>query len=109
VFKNILWILWCSRSYQLINRIVALFDLTIFNSAESIISDRMTTNLKGGVEHQFSVFGGISILVIKAKLVLATAEERLDAIAHVIAECDAMGYAHIKFLPNTHVSQPATT
>jgi hypothetical protein len=64
--------------------------LTIFNSAESIISDRMT---EGGVQHQFFVFGSISVVIIETKIALQTADERLDAVAHVIGECDGMRYA----------------
>ena len=48
----------------------------------------MTT--KGRIEYQFLVFGGLSILVTEVKFVLGTAEERLNAIAQVIAECDGI-------------------
>jgi len=48
----------------------------------------MTT--KGRVEYHFSVFGGLSIVVIEFKPVFGTSSERLNAIAQVIAECDGM-------------------
>ena len=48
----------------------------------------MTT--RGRIEYHFLVFGGLSILVIEVKFFLGTADERLDAIAQVIAECDGM-------------------
>jgi hypothetical protein len=51
----------------------------------------MTT--KGRIEYHFLVFGGLSVLVIEVKYVLGVAEERLNAIAHVIAECDGMWQA----------------
>jgi hypothetical protein len=41
----------CSLLYQLFNRIVALFKLTIRNNPESTITGRMIT--KGRVEHHF--------------------------------------------------------
>jgi hypothetical protein len=79
---------YCSCFWQLFNRTVSLFDLTILNTPESIIPGRMTT--KGRIEYHFSVFGGLAILVIEVKFTLGTADERLDAIAQVIAECDGM-------------------
>ena len=48
----------------------------------------MTT--RGRIVYHFSVFGGLSILVIEVKFALGTPCERLDAIAQVIAECDGM-------------------
>ncbi|KAF8806804.1 hypothetical protein BYT27DRAFT_6609038 [Phlegmacium glaucopus] len=76
----------------LFNRIVSLFELTIVNTPESIIPGRMTT--KGRIEYHFSVFGGLSILVIEVKFSLRSADEHFDAIAQVIAECDACSYAN---------------
>jgi len=79
----------------LFNRTVALFDLSIRNTPESIIRGRMTTS--GRVEYHFLVFGGLSLLVIEVKYVLGSDEERLDAIAQVVAECDACDYANDRF------------
>lgn len=76
----------CSLLYQLFNRTVALFKLTIRNIPESTIPSRMTT--KGRVEHHFLVFGGLSFLIIEVKFELGTGEERADAVGQVIAECD---------------------
>ena len=45
---------------------------------------------KGRVEYHFLVFGGLSVLVIQVKYELGTSEERLDAIAQVVAECDGI-------------------
>ena len=36
------------------------------------------------------MFGRLSILVIEVKFTLGTADQRLDAIAQVIAECDGI-------------------
>ena len=56
-----------------------------------MIYGRITT--RGRIEYCFLVFGGISILVIQVKYKLGDADERLDAIAQVITECDSMHYA----------------
>jgi hypothetical protein len=61
--------------------------MTILNTPESIIHGRMTTRER--IEYQFSVFGRISVLVIEMKIILGAFDERLDAIAPIIAECDS--------------------
>jgi hypothetical protein len=76
-----------SRFYQLFNRTIARFKLTIRNTPESM-TGRMTT--RGRIEYHFLVFGGLSILVIEVKYILGNAEERLNAIAQFIDECDGM-------------------
>ncbi|KAK2467391.1 hypothetical protein APHAL10511_000626 [Amanita phalloides] len=76
----------------LFNRTVALLKLAITNTPESTIHGRLTT--KGRIEYHFLVFGGVSILVIEVKYALGVAEERLDAIAQIIAECDACDYSN---------------
>jgi hypothetical protein len=62
--------------------------LAIINTPVSIIPGRMTK--RGRIEYHFLVFGGLSVLVIEVKFILGTPDERLDAIAQVIAECDGM-------------------
>lgn len=66
----------------------------------------MTTS--GRVEYHFLVFGGLSLLVIEVKYVLGSDEERLNAIAQVIAECDGTHYGLAISLARTHTpfSQP---
>jgi hypothetical protein len=71
-----------------LNRTVALFKCTIRNTPEIIIPGRTST--KGRIEYQFVVFGGLSVLVIEVKYVLKSGEDRLNAIAQVVAECDGM-------------------
>ncbi|KIL55077.1 hypothetical protein M378DRAFT_18264 [Amanita muscaria Koide BX008] len=73
----------------LFNRIVALFDSTVFNAAASVIPSVMTT--RGQIRYRFSVFGGISLIVVEFH---GLANERLAAIAQVIAECDACDYTN---------------
>jgi len=60
-----------------------------------MIPGRMTT--RGRIEYHFLVFGRLSILVIEVKYILGNAEEPLNAIAQVIAECDACDYANDRF------------
>jgi hypothetical protein len=43
---------------------------------------------RGRVEYFFKSFGAIAFLVIEVKLKIGSGQERLDAIAQVIAECD---------------------
>jgi hypothetical protein len=62
--------------------------LTIRNVPESVIQGRIPT--RGRIEYHFLVFGELSLLVIEVKFRLATGDERLNAIAQVIAECDGM-------------------
>jgi hypothetical protein len=45
-------------------------------------------SVKGRIEYYYIVLGGLSLLVIEVKYILGNAQERLNAIAQVIAECD---------------------
>ena len=71
------------------------------NTPESMIYGRITT--RGRIEYYFLVFGRLSILVIEVKYKLGDADERLDAIAQVIAECDGMHYAFAISWFRTHM------
>ena len=53
-----------------------------------IAPGRITT--KGRIESHFLVLGGLSVLLIEVQYVLGRAEERLNAIAQVMAECDGI-------------------
>jgi len=68
------------------NHLVKLFTFMLRNEPESIIGGRIGT--QGRIEHFFKVFGAIAILFIEIKLLVANDEERLKAIAQVIAEGD---------------------
>jgi hypothetical protein len=46
--------------------------------------------IKGRIEYHYVVLGGLSLLVIKVKYAMESFQERLNAIAQVIAECDGM-------------------
>lgn len=56
------------------------------NNPETIIDGRIGT--RGRIEYHFKAFGAIAILCIEMKLGVGNEEERLKAIAQVIAECD---------------------
>jgi hypothetical protein len=43
---------------------------------------------KGWIEYQFLVLGRLSVLVIEVKYAPRSTQERLDAIAQVIGECN---------------------
>jgi len=66
--------------------------LTIRNVPESVIQGCIST--RGRIEYHFLVFGELSLLVIEVKYRLGTSDERLNAIAQVIAECDACDHAN---------------
>ncbi|KAK2463738.1 hypothetical protein APHAL10511_004231 [Amanita phalloides] len=68
------------------NHLVAEFGFSFRNLPESLIKGRITT--KGKIEYCLKAFGSVSILVMEVKLRCGGTEERLDAIAQVIAECD---------------------
>ncbi|KAF8323459.1 uncharacterized protein EI90DRAFT_3130311 [Cantharellus anzutake] len=65
--------------------LVPLFGLHIRNTPDALLEGRWAT--KGRVEYQFIIFGSIiSILFVESK---GTPTERFNAIAQLIAECDA--------------------
>lgn len=71
---------------QIFNRLIGVFQFAFRNLPESIIEGRMTT--KGRVEYYFRSFGSIAVLFVEFRFKIGGANERLDAIAQVIAECD---------------------
>jgi hypothetical protein len=82
-------------------------NLTIRNVPESVIQGRIST--RGQIEYYF--FGEISLLVIEVKFRLRTSDERLNAIAQIIAECDGMDQSSLQIYPellNSFHSKEAT-
>ena len=65
---------------------MAQFSSAIRNTPESLIHGRITT--KGRIEYQFKIYGAQTVVFVEVKLNIGSVEERLDAIAQVIAECD---------------------
>lgn len=49
---------------------------------------RITTRSK--IEYHFKVFGTLVVVFVEAKLKIGSDEDRLNAIAQVIAECDGL-------------------
>lgn len=56
------------------------------NNPKTIIDGRIGT--RGRITYYFKAFGAVAILCIEMKLGVGNEEERLKAIAQVIAECD---------------------
>jgi len=69
------------------NRLVVVFDFALRNLPESILEGRITT--KGRVEYYFKAFGSLALVFVEFKREIGSPEDRLNAIAQVIAECDA--------------------
>lgn len=68
------------------NHLVKQFTFMLRNNPETIITGRIGT--RGRIEYFFKAFGAVAILCIEMKLRVGNEEERLDAVAQVIAECD---------------------
>ena len=72
--------------FQIFDRLVPMFSYTLRNLPESSIEGRFTTgNL---IKHYFVAFGSISVLVVEVKHRIMG--NRLNGIAHVIAESDGL-------------------
>ncbi|KAL0632801.1 hypothetical protein Q9L58_008317 [Maublancomyces gigas] len=71
----------------LLGRIQSEFRFLIWNTPETIMPGRMST--RGRIEYQFKVCGALTILFIEVKLQIGSGDERLNAIAQLIAEADA--------------------
>ncbi|KAF8219873.1 hypothetical protein L208DRAFT_1337115 [Tricholoma matsutake] len=69
------------------NRLIAVFGCAFRNLPESMLQGHITN--RGRVEYFFKSFGAIAFLVIEVTLNIGSGQERLDAIAQVIAECNA--------------------
>jgi hypothetical protein len=65
---------------------VKQFTFMLRNEPETVIEGRIGT--KGRIKYLFKTFGATAILCIEMKLKIGNDEERLDAIAQVIVECD---------------------
>jgi hypothetical protein len=57
------------------------------NNPETMINGRIGT--RGRIGYYFKAFGAVAILCIEMKLGVGNEEERLKAIAQVIAECNS--------------------
>ena len=73
---------------QVFNHLVKQFTFMMRNEPETIISGRISTS--GRIEYFFKTFGATAILCIEMKFKIGNQDERLEAIAQVIAECDGM-------------------
>ncbi|KAF8342428.1 hypothetical protein F5887DRAFT_1062352 [Amanita rubescens] len=69
------------------NNLVAQFGFILRNEPEPVIESRITT--RGRIEYYFKAFGAVAILCIEIKPEIGDKDGRLNAIAQVIAECEA--------------------
>ncbi|KAF8338095.1 uncharacterized protein EI90DRAFT_3041622 [Cantharellus anzutake] len=74
------------------NCLVPCFGSHIRNTPGTLLGGRWTT--KGRAEYQFIVLGIVSILFVQFKPDTGSAVERFNAIAQLIAECDAGDFAN---------------
>jgi len=68
------------------NHLVKLFTFVLRNQPETTIEGRIGKT--GRIEYFFKTFGVVAILCVELKLKIGNDDERLAAIAQVIAECD---------------------
>ncbi|KAH9040797.1 hypothetical protein EDB85DRAFT_1925561 [Lactarius pseudohatsudake] len=79
----------------IVNRLTALFGSWIRNTSESLMSDRITK--RGRVEYYFKTFNAaVSVVLVEVTWNIGDGKERLNAIAQVIAECDACNWNNRK-------------
>ncbi|KAF8535858.1 hypothetical protein BDD12DRAFT_750529 [Trichophaea hybrida] len=72
------------------HHIVAKFGMLIRNTPETMIQGRITT--QGRIEYQFRSFDSLIVLFIELKMFVGDLNERMNAIAQVLAEGDACDY-----------------
>ncbi|KAF8808065.1 hypothetical protein BYT27DRAFT_7097515 [Phlegmacium glaucopus] len=75
------------------NHLVTTFGFAFRNLPESSLHGRITN--RGRIEYYFKSFGAIVFLVIEIKLKIGSGQERLDAVAQVIAECNACHWNNV--------------
>ncbi|KAH9072882.1 hypothetical protein EDB83DRAFT_2220190 [Lactarius deliciosus] len=79
----------------IVNHLIAQFGSSFQNMPRSVMAGLVTT--RGRVEYHFKTFAGaISVVFVEAKFRIGDPEERLDAIAQVIAECDACDWKNTR-------------
>ncbi|KAH9006404.1 hypothetical protein EDB86DRAFT_3144168 [Lactarius hatsudake] len=79
----------------IVNHLIAQFGSSFQNTPRSVVAGLITT--RGRVEYHFKTFAGaISVVFVEVKFRIGDPEERLDAIAHVIAECDACDWKNTR-------------
>ncbi|KAF8242952.1 hypothetical protein K440DRAFT_615061 [Wilcoxina mikolae CBS 423.85] len=72
------------------NHVVAKFGMLIRNTPESMLEGRITS--QGRIEYQFRAFGSLTVLFIELKMFVGDSNEKMNAIAQVLAEGDACDY-----------------
>ncbi|KAH9042676.1 hypothetical protein EDB85DRAFT_1085527 [Lactarius pseudohatsudake] len=79
----------------IVNHLIAQFGSSFQNTPRSVVAGLITT--RGRVEYHFKTFAGaISVVFVEVKFRIGDPEERLDAIAQVIAECYACNWQNTR-------------
>jgi hypothetical protein len=73
------------NAYQIFNRLVAEFAGSILNTPESFASGRIT---RDRVDYHFRTCGILTVVFVQVDLQVGGPDDRLDAIAQLIEECD---------------------
>ena len=68
------------------NHLVKFFTFVLRNQPETMIEGRIGT--RDPIQYFFKTFGAVAILCVETKVKIGNDDERLAAIAQVIAECD---------------------
>ncbi|KAH8984533.1 hypothetical protein EDB86DRAFT_140048 [Lactarius hatsudake] len=79
----------------IVNRLIAQFSSWIRNTSESLMADRVTRT--GRVENYIKIFDvAVSVVLVEVTWKTGDGGERLNAIAQVMAECDACNWNNVK-------------
>jgi hypothetical protein len=73
--------------HQIFNRLVAQFGSSFQNTPESLMNGHIAT--RGKIEYYFKTFSALTVVFVEARLKVGSVEERMNAIAQVMAECDS--------------------
>ncbi|KAG1731109.1 uncharacterized protein EDB91DRAFT_1058963, partial [Suillus paluster] len=76
------------------NCLVAQFGSSIWNKPESLMNGHIMT--RGRIEYHFKTFSALTVIFVEMKLQIGSVEESLNAIAQVIAECNACDWSNMQ-------------
>ena len=85
-------------TFEIFNHLITIFCPAFENhKPESIIGGHITT--KGRVNHYFKAIYSVAVLVIEVKFRIGSAEERMNAVAQVVAECNGQVHSWLNVEP----------
>ena len=80
------------NAHQIFNRLVAEFSGSILNRPESFMSGRIA---KDRIDYQFRTCGFLTVVFVQVDLHIGDDDDRLNAIAQVIKECDGQASLYL--------------